>query len=114
MIINRHNYEEFFLLYVDNELTTTDRIAVENFVNDHQDLAKEFDALKDAVLLPGVDEFLPKSILYQNSSGINLSNCEEYFLLHVDNELSAVEKEKVEKVTRVRIIFLRRSTIRCR
>ncbi|MCY7422665.1 MAG: hypothetical protein LH478_13085 [Chitinophagaceae bacterium] len=97
MIINRHNYEEFFLLYVDNELTASEKLAVENFVRNNEDVAKEFYALKESVLIPGADQFLPKANLYKASTGINVTNCEAYFLLHVDNELDDAEKDAVEK-----------------
>jgi len=42
MIINRHNYEECFILYWDNELSASQRQAVENFVKENQDLQEEF------------------------------------------------------------------------
>ena len=97
MIINRHNYEEFFLLYVDNELTSSERLTVENFVRNNEDLANELYDLKESILIPGEDQFLLKSNLYKVSTGINATNCEEYFLLHVDNELDDSEKDAVEK-----------------
>ena len=98
MIINRHNYEEFFLMYVDNELTPAQRAGVEAFVQQHQDLSDELKMLQQATIVPEEDiQFTTKDLLYRTEQGINLANCEEYFLLDVDNELSQSEKEEVEK-----------------
>ncbi|MBO9570907.1 MAG: hypothetical protein J7497_01660, partial [Chitinophagaceae bacterium] len=52
MLINRTNYEEFFLLYVDGELSAGDRIAVEKFASEHPDLLEELNLLKETVLVP--------------------------------------------------------------
>ena len=46
MIINRHNYEEFFILYLDNELSSGDRRQVELFVQQHPDLGEELQLLQ--------------------------------------------------------------------
>ena len=96
MSINRHNYEEFFLLYVDNELTKSEKIEVENFVLNNEYLVREFNALKESVLKPGNEEFLHKTNLYKQAEGITLANSETYFLLHVDDELTGDEKYAVE------------------
>jgi hypothetical protein len=45
MNINRHNYEEYFILYMDNELDSDDRRMVEAFVLQHPDLKEELDIL---------------------------------------------------------------------
>jgi len=98
MLINRHNYEEFFLMYVDNELNMHQRIEVELFVEQHPDLAAELNALQEAVLLPEPDiTFTHKNSLYkQEKEGITKENCEEQFLLYIDNELSAEARSQVE------------------
>jgi anti-sigma factor RsiW len=96
-VINRSTYEEFFLLYIDGELSAADKQAVELFVQEHADLADEL-ALYQQMRLPAEElAFTDKTVLYRfEAEDINAGNYEEYFLLYVDNELDAVTKEKVE------------------
>ena len=51
-MINRDNYEEFFLMYVDGELSATDKEMVDGFVQQNLDLKDELTMLQQAVLLP--------------------------------------------------------------
>ncbi len=50
MLINRDNYENFFLLYVDAELSAADMKTVEEFAAANEDLQQELMMLKEAVL----------------------------------------------------------------
>jgi hypothetical protein len=66
MEINRNTYEEFFLLYVDGELSRDERKAIEEFANRHPDLREELEILKTSVLLPDNDiVFANKEELYK-------------------------------------------------
>ena len=101
MTIDRHNYEEFFLLYVDNELSPAERKAVEDFVAENTDLQSELDLMKDAVLHPEPAlsfDFKASLMKSEDDSGlITNENCQTYFLLYADNELDAGQKLQVEK-----------------
>jgi anti-sigma factor RsiW len=99
MSINRSNYEEFFLLYLDAELTPQQRLAVEKFVQLNPDVAEELEMLKQTKLLPETHfRFGNKdTLLRSGEADINYSNYEEYFLLYIDNELTDTEKVGVEK-----------------
>jgi hypothetical protein len=98
VIIDRHNYEEFFLLYVDNELDETQRAEVEKFAQQNPDLAKELAMLKQTALVADENlQFTNKELLFKKEAGITLANYEEYFLLSIDNELTEPEKTEVEK-----------------
>lgn len=96
MVINRYNYEEFFLLYVDNELNAHEKTAVENFINQNPDLAQELETLQQATLSDNIIQFTNKELLYKIEKGISLANYEEYFLLSADNELSQQQLTEVE------------------
>ena len=63
MNINRHNYEEFFLLYVDNELSAADRNAVELFVQRNPDLEKELQLLQQSIVTDDTIVFGDKNSL---------------------------------------------------
>ncbi|MEO6914644.1 MAG: hypothetical protein ABI151_02490 [Chitinophagaceae bacterium] len=101
MIINRYNYEEYFLLYTDNELGDAERKAVESFVEENPDLKNELLGFRDAVMhadeavkFPGQKELLSSNAAL---SVIHNNNYTEFFLLYADNELNNQEKALVEQ-----------------
>ena len=48
--INRYNYETYFLLYVDNELSAVEKNSVDEFVQSNPDLGEELAMLFQTVL----------------------------------------------------------------
>jgi hypothetical protein len=99
MTINRHNYEEFFILYLDNELSSGDRRQVEFFAQQHPDLGEELQMLQQTRL--DVDPsvvFEGKEVLLKSASlgFINSGNYEEYLVQYLDNELNTEQKAAVE------------------
>jgi hypothetical protein len=103
MNINRNNYEEYFLLYADKELSAEEKSMVEMFVQQNPDLEEEFVMLQQSVVKPDNTielkdkSFLFKKELLQQAQYINQNNYEEKFLLYTDNELSLSEIEETEK-----------------
>lgn len=100
MNITRHNYEEYFILYMDNELTPEERGMVEAFVRLHPDLKEELDLLLQYKFTPDTEiVFSGKEELLkgQADSIVNLSNYEEYLLLYIDNELNPAAVAAVEQ-----------------
>lgn len=93
MNINRHNYEEFFLLYVDKELSAAERKTVEVFVQENPDLQVELLALQQTVLKAD-DEVLEKKDWLYMEDGV--SALQENLLLYADDELSAADIKTVE------------------
>lgn len=97
--INQHNYEEFFLLYADGELSAADKLAVEQFVQVNPGLAEELEMLQMTRLTDDPPlVFDQKELLYRNEAAeISYNNYEEQFLLYTDNELDTAAREKTEK-----------------
>jgi hypothetical protein len=106
MNIDRHNYEEYFLLYIDNELTVDQKRQVELFVQENPDLEEELVMLKQSRLIPDDSiVFDKKHLLMKGESAqrssdlsfINLNNYEQWLIMYVDDELNAEERASVEK-----------------
>lgn len=97
-LINRHNYEQYFLLWVDGELSPEEMEAVERFVASNPDLADELAILQDTKLVPdNAIVFENKAqLLKVHTNEINLNNYETWFLLYVDQELTLADQQKVE------------------
>lgn len=92
--INRHNYEECLLLYVDGELTPEEKAAVDTFLLLHPDLQAELDGLMQTKLEPEETTFGDATLLLAHNMKFNVPD--ESLLLYLDGELSAGEKKKVE------------------
>jgi hypothetical protein len=100
MNINLNNYEEYFLLYADNELSDKEKYEVENFVKQFPGFEEEFNMLKLTINVPDESvSLVDKSFLLKNetSSFINKNNYEEVFISYHDNELSNEERKKTER-----------------
>ena len=97
MKIDRHNYEEFFILYWDNELTTAQKQMVEDFITVNTDLQEEFRIFGETRFTPDGNIQLETKEFLQNDSFINITNYEEQLLNYIDDELSADEDKVVEK-----------------
>ena len=100
MNINHHNYEEYFILYMDNELSSDDRRMVEAFVQQHPDLKEELDILLQYKLTPDTSvTYSGKEDLMKvnGDDPVTLTNYEEWLVLYMDNELTADQKITVDK-----------------
>ncbi|MEI2739037.1 MAG: hypothetical protein V9F01_09650 [Chitinophagaceae bacterium] len=100
MSINHHNYEEYFILYMDNELSSDDRRMVEAFIQQHPDLKEELDVLLQYKLVPDNNiTFTGKEELMKlnGDSPITFTNYDEWLVLYMDNELTAAQRVVVEQ-----------------
>ncbi|HVZ97464.1 MAG TPA: hypothetical protein VG847_11355 [Chitinophagaceae bacterium] len=99
MNISRDNYEEYFLLYADNELTDSEKAEVLIFVKNNKDLEEEFRAMLLTISRPDTNiQLTDKSFLLKQSefTFINQKNYEEVFVLYHDNELTPEQKWQTE------------------
>ena len=98
MNINRHNYEEFFLLYADNELSAVERSAVDEFVMQNPDLHEELSLLLSSVVKADNTILFENKISLLREAESIVPVYEEKFLLYHDNELSLSEKKETDKL----------------
>jgi hypothetical protein len=100
MNINRNNYEEYFLLYADNELSAAEKYEVELFVEQYPDLKQELNLILFTINTPDKNIKLADKLFLmkkENSSFINENNYEAIFVLYHDDELSAEQKKETEQ-----------------
>lgn len=98
MNINNENYEEYFLLYADNELSAEQRKIVEMFVKSNPPLQKEWDELMATIQAPDPVSLIDKSFLFKRpvDGFIDEFNYEKRFVEYHDGELSDEEKSFVQ------------------
>lgn len=98
MKININNYEEYFLLYADNELSVEDMQEVELFIKENPALREEFDHIMQTIVSADTTIELDKSKLFRRQSSFEARNHEENFVLYHDGELSRVEEEQAKEL----------------
>ena len=96
MNIDRHNYEEFFIPYLDNELSASDRQLVEDFAAANPDLKAELDLLLQSKFEPETDiTFTGKAGLLKHEEEVTGETSS--MLLYLDDEMSATEKTSFQE-----------------
>ncbi len=96
--VNRNNYEEYFLLYIDKELSTVEGLMVEDFIQKNPDLAEEFNILVETKLQQDHSISLnDKNELIRSEAFIHTENFTDISLLYIDHELTPGENLLVEK-----------------
>jgi hypothetical protein len=103
IIIDRTNYEEYFLLYIDGELPSEQAAAVEAFAAFHPDLQEELSILLNTKLNADPVLFESKQQLFAHNMKMNA--IEESLLLYIDNELPANENKTIEQQMQADIAF---------
>ena len=99
MHIDRYNYEEYFLLFADNELSPAGKKTVEEFAAANPDLQAELDLLQRFRLIPEEKTFPDKKSLLRTTGSFftDTDNYQERFLLYADNELTGEDRVLVEQ-----------------
>ena len=92
--IHLGNYEEYFILYMDNELNEDQKEMVEAFLLAHPDLQAELDMLMSTRLPVETISFNKEALL---ADSMKLNSIEEELLLYLDNELPE-EKKKITEL----------------
>lgn len=85
---------------MDNELSSDERRMVESFVQQHPDLKEELNILFQYKLTPDTSvTYKGKEDLTKvnGDAPVTLTNCEEWLVLYMDNELSAGQKATVDQ-----------------
>ena len=93
-MIHRGNYEEFFILYMDNELNEQERVQVDAFLIANPDLKVELDLLMSTKLPADVFPFPAKASL--SAESMNQEKIQESILYYIDGELPEAEKKNIE------------------
>jgi hypothetical protein len=94
-VITTENCSDYLLLYIDNELSPTERILVEQYMHNNAFAKELYEDLLNTVQLNDETKEVDKLQLFQYSN-INLQNFEEQLILGFDNELSTAEQKDVK------------------
>jgi hypothetical protein len=90
MEINQHNYEHYFLMYIDNELSAEERAAVNDFIMQYSNYANKLEALQQL-------KINPDNIIYENKFSLyKLSEQDEQSITYLENEMTSEEKASFE------------------
>jgi len=90
MKINQHNYEHYFLMYIDNELSAEERAEVNDFIMQHPNYANKLEELQQL-------KISPDNIIYENKFSLyKLSEQDEQCITYLENEMTIEEKVSFE------------------
>jgi mRNA-degrading endonuclease YafQ of YafQ-DinJ toxin-antitoxin module len=100
--INRHNYEAYFLDYLEGNLSAEDKQDLFSFLDKNPDLKSELEIdLNDVSLNPSAIVFENKeSLKTEDESILNLNTADNWMLESVEKNLTASKQKELEDFVR--------------
>lgn len=102
--INRNNYEEYFILHLDNELTAAEKQELVIFLQQNSDLQAELDLLSgtklsvdETVVFPDKDLLFAGNLLQQTGVEETVSPRDSEIIMYLDAELTQADKQAFEQ-----------------
>ena len=90
MEINQHNYEHYFLMYIDNELSADEKAAVNDFIMQYPNYANKLETLQQL-------KISPDTLIYENKFSLyKLSEQDQQCITYLENEMTNEEKASFE------------------
>ncbi len=91
--INRNNYEEYFLDFLEGSLSPSEEDLLMSFLNNNPDLKEELELLNDIPEIKTEETFLEKTALKKsvNNVGNNSDNFNELCIARIEDDLSKEE-----------------------
>ena len=90
MEINQHNYEHYFLMYIDNELSAEEKAAVNDFIMQYPNYANKLETLQQLKISPA-------TLIYENKFSLyKLSEQDQQCITYLENEMTNEEKASFE------------------
>ena len=99
MMIDRSNYEIWFIDWLDGNLTDTEAKQILHFLEDNPDLKEEFNGLTFIRLNPVNDSFADKGHLKKTYSDLSTSQFEYLSIAYLENDLSPEQKDELKEIT---------------
>ncbi|MFC2096541.1 hypothetical protein ACFLQ3_02450 [Bacteroidota bacterium] len=97
--INRNNYEEYFIDFIEGNLSPSDEDLLMSFLNQNPDLKEELDFIKEAPVLSDCNSYENKAILKKRGllSEFTTNNFDELCIARIENDLSKKEVADFDK-----------------
>ena len=99
-LINKDNYEEFFIASLEGDLSKIEKRELVNFLINNSELSKEFKLFKQTFLEPETEvqfseKSLLKKIVVETVHEIGQDNYEEYLIADLEGDLDLNKKHKL-------------------
>ena len=96
--INRNNYEEYFLDFLEGNLSPSENDLLVSFLNSNPDLREELELLNELPEIRTEETFLEKSTLKKSSSNVesNTDNFNELCIAKIEGDLSDEESREFD------------------
>jgi hypothetical protein len=99
MLINRSNYEVYFVDFLDGALGQSETAELHRFLKQNPDLAHELNSLQNIQLKPNHDHFAQKQDLKKSESLNGVTNYFDYLCIsYLENNLTNQEKNDLDSM----------------